>query len=819
MFRALRLPGKMVFAALPLVIALVAVSTLLVWQSFLEADRARQTAVLAGSLDELSAILSALQAEAEPFIDAAVGVTGDSDLRSPTDQSIASFRGQLARMGTTPLLGQVDRATASLAELRELIDRGVTASDAAENRIPAAYEAISDDMLAVMSLMPVETASVEAGRRLEALAAFARLRLAAGSQDRVILNELPETDSLGSSVERVRNANVDIVGWLSVFETTADGDLRARFEASGVPEALRAAEERVQILISRPSDGLEIQADEWVSILDARWDSLITFEVATIRLLVDDSAADSATAFRNAWIVAAGAMLAILAAAISTSLVARSIVRRVRTVTERARQVAQDQLPALVEVLRDPHEEAVLPAMPPIRDRGADEVGELARSFAAMQSTLEDVARQQLETLRRGVADMFVTLARRNRSLIDRQLALIDQLEAHEEDPDSLADFYRLDHIATRMRRNAESLLVLAGNDSPRPWLDALDVDDVVRAAVGEVEDYRRVDILALERVRVRGAAVADLSHLLSELLENATSFSPPDSRVRVAGHFHDEGYLLTVSDRGVGLGDKRLTDANRLLAAPPVVGLALEPTLGLYVVAMLAKRHGIRVRLVSGAPGITAQVMVPKSLFEMEPTHESDAPSPPAEFSAHDAGADRRGLGDQRWEERAVPVEPPPGPILERRESASPVPTPDTDTGSEREAEEVASTDLPQAGQPASGPASTAGLPTRVPGTSFVEATPDRPVTTSAASADGVRTAFASFQSGRDRATDARRSLDLPSRVPGTFLDDEDPGSGGIVTAPSTRGPDAIKSTLSAFQTGLEAGRRRNTPEEGDQI
>jgi hypothetical protein len=146
-----------------------------------------------------------------------------------------------------------------------------------------------------------------------------------------------------------------------------------------------------------------------------------------------------------------------------------------------------------------PGEDAALPTIPPIRDRGADEVGDLARSFAAMQTTLEHVAEQQVETLRKGVAEMFVTLARRNRSLIDRQLALIDELEADEDDPASLADYYRLDHIATRMRRNAESLLVLAGSAPPSTWRTPLGIDDVVRAAIGEIEDYRRVDVLTLE--------------------------------------------------------------------------------------------------------------------------------------------------------------------------------------------------------------------------------------------------------------------------------------------------------------------------------
>jgi HAMP domain-containing protein len=266
----------------------------------------------------------------------------------------------------------------------------------------------------------------------------------------------------------------------------------------------------------------------WITASEARRDVLLGFQRSQIDAVVEQARASAVDVRQQALIVLGIAAAAVLAAAAVTALVSRSIVSRVRTITESARNVSQTQLPALVEALRDPSEDAVLPTIPPIRDRGADEVGDLARSFSAMQSTLEHVATQQVEVLRKGVADMFVTLARRNRSLIDRQLAMIDTLERNEEDPDTLADFYRLDHLATRMRRNAESLLVLAGTEPQKKWRTPLEVDDVVRAALGEVEDYRRIDVLALEAVRLKGTVVADLAHLLSELLRTATSSRSP---------------------------------------------------------------------------------------------------------------------------------------------------------------------------------------------------------------------------------------------------------------------------------------------------
>ena len=181
-----------------------------------------------------------------------------------------------------------------------------------------------------------------------------------------------------------------------------------------------------------------------------------------------------------------------------------------------------------------------------------------------MQATLVDVAHEQVEVLRRGVSDIFVTMARRNRSLIDRQLAMLDEFEAEVDDPDVLSNYYQLDHMATRMRRNSESLLVLANAEPKRRRVKATEIDDVVRAAIGEVEDYRRIEVEALEHLQVRGNVVADVSHLLAELLDNATSFSPPDSVVRVGGRRAGDSYMLRIVDSGVGISGDRLARAQR---------------------------------------------------------------------------------------------------------------------------------------------------------------------------------------------------------------------------------------------------------------
>ena len=307
------------------------------------------------------------------------------------------------------------------------------------------------------------------------------------------------------------------------------------------------------------------------------------------------------------------ALAAVLVAALVAWLLTRSVTRRVKTVARRANEVASDQLPALVEALRDPRGKTVLPTINPVNARGSDELAELAQAFNTMQATLVDVAHEQVEVLRRGVSDIFVTMARRNRSLIDRQLAMLDEFEAEVDDPAVLSNYYQLDHMATRMRRNSESLLVLANAEPKRRRVKATEIDDVVRAAIGEVEDYRRIEVEALEHLQVRGNVVADVSHLLAELLDNATSFSPPDSVVRVGGRRAGNSYMLRIVDSGVGISSDRLAELNELLREPPIVGLSVEPTLGMSVVSLLASRHDVLVTLSQGSPGTTVDVLLPR--------------------------------------------------------------------------------------------------------------------------------------------------------------------------------------------------------------
>ncbi|MGH8873372.1 MAG: ATP-binding protein [Acidimicrobiia bacterium] len=334
------------------------------------------------------------------------------------------------------------------------------------------------------------------------------------------------------------------------------------------------------------------------------------------------ASSDPATGFSEIDVLALAVAVVVSVVALGSLLVTyrmgRSMGRRIRDVSDAARMVANHDLVELFDALRTPDPD--LDAIAPLEldtDTG-DEVGDLARSFRELHGSLIEVAARQMESLRVGVSSILVTLARRNSGLVDRQLALLDELESREDDPETLGGYYQVDHLAARMRRNAESLLVLAGSESPRVWAKATEMSDVVRAAVSEVDEYQRIEVLALEPARLSAGAVTDLAHLLAELLENAVQFSPPSEEVRVTGLFDVNGYELSVSDRGVGMSDPRVAELNRILEKPPALGLSVEPTMGIHVVAKLAYRHGLTVELIRGVPGITAKVTIPRDHLEL---------------------------------------------------------------------------------------------------------------------------------------------------------------------------------------------------------
>jgi signal transduction histidine kinase len=316
---------------------------------------------------------------------------------------------------------------------------------------------------------------------------------------------------------------------------------------------------------------------------------------------------------------AAAAVVLVLAIAIAiAALVSRSITGPLRSLTEQANDMARRGLPAAVRsVLETPRgEDVAVPVLDPVRVDSGDEVADVAGMLNVVQTSALHLAVEQA-VLRRNVADAFVSLAKRNQSLLDRQLGFITELEADETQSDTIANLFRLDHHATRMRRNAESLLVLAGAEPDRRWGAPVGLLDVVRAALGEVEDYPRVTHSAVAPATVAGAAVADLTHMLAELIENALRFSPPTEHVEVQGRPDGDGYVLGVIDSGFGMGPADIIQANRRLAQAEDFTVAPSKYLGHYVAGTLAARHGVAVWLeASPRGGVTAAVRLPRELL-----------------------------------------------------------------------------------------------------------------------------------------------------------------------------------------------------------
>jgi PAS domain S-box-containing protein len=243
---------------------------------------------------------------------------------------------------------------------------------------------------------------------------------------------------------------------------------------------------------------------------------------------------------------------------------------------------------------------------------------------------IRDVTEQA--ALRQSISDLLHNLARRSQGLVDRQLELIDELERNEVDPDRLDELFRMDHLATRMRRNVENLIVLSGVDQRRRWSESVPLRDVVEAAVAEVEDYSRVQVAGIHDLTLAGQAASDVAHLLAELVENATSFSSPTTWVEISGGPTGNGYVLEIEDHGIGMSDAELAEANRRLAAPLAADVAVSRMMGFHVVGRLAARHGIRVQLrLRWFGGVTALVLLPADLLGSAGGHPAMAPPVPA--------------------------------------------------------------------------------------------------------------------------------------------------------------------------------------------
>ncbi|MFD4509517.1 nitrate- and nitrite sensing domain-containing protein [Streptomyces sp. NPDC058457] len=434
----------------------------------------------------------------------------------------------------------------------------------------------------------------------------------------------------------------------------------------------------------------------------------------------------AADARRDAITNGSVALGAVLVAVLLAAWVARTMSRGMRRLSASAMEIAEQRLPAVITQLSLAVPGQVDTKVTPIPITTTDEIGEVARAFDHVHREAVRLAAEQA-VLRGNVNTIFTNLSRRNQSLIERQLTLITELEEREADPEQLSNLFKLDHLATRVRRNGENLLVLGGERPTQQWDHPLPLVDVIRAAASEVEQYERIELAGIPEAEIHGRAVTDLVHLLAELLENATSFSSPRSTVRVtATRLPDTRIMVEIHDKGIGLVPEDFALINHKLANPPTADADVYQYMGLFVVGRLADRHGIRVQLrpAAGESGTTSLVMLPGTITWRSGT-ESDADTLAlAAFKARatpglaallaEGPADPFG-GHEAWDD-GIPASGPATPFGSAAPSGGPGTAGAPATGGPAASRGPAAPDVPaQAGPPASSTSSaSSGRPRR---------------------------------------------------------------------------------------------------------
>lgn len=511
-------------------------------------------------------------------------------------------------------------AANKLTFYRDTVDQGLRPDQFGS--LVVSYGDMEATFLAVNTTISDSLTNTEAAAELRGANVLGRYKSAIARQGSLVagaaeLEEFPsaETYDLFRDALAAESAQSELLS--SISGASRKGAVRDAM-ASDASESLTIVTDVARA--NGGDGGLRIDAEAAVESTSTVVADLHEVESSLYDGLIGDAASAAAAAERAADLFLVAAVVGILFAVLAAVVLGRRITRPLRKLTEAADTLSQEQMPKLIETLKNPASDDLgyqIGSMKPIDIRSDDEIGHLARSFNEVQRVAGEVAAEQAQLLRKGIGEMFVNLARRNQALLDRQIEFIDELERGEEDPDQLENLYRLDHLATRMRRNAESLLVLAGAEPPRRRGRPAPLANVVRAALAEVEDFNRIELLSFDEVLVASNAAADLAHLLSELMENATNFSPPETRVEVVGHkTKADGYVISITDHGIGMSGDQITEANESLARPPLVGLAMSRSLGFIVVGRLASRHGIAVRMMpSAAGGVTAVVSIPPSL------------------------------------------------------------------------------------------------------------------------------------------------------------------------------------------------------------
>jgi hypothetical protein len=703
--------------------------------------------------------------------------------RVRTDEAARRYRdARTAALRAAPALEpELRAADVQLDRLVIARSQGNPASPS-DNLPDPVFHDITNALLAVADALPSQLRDPDlatAGREVAALAAVEHFH----ALERDLLRTAFSRGSLPGN-ELVDLAGLDAARQQreAEFARVADGAARELYDrvVTG-PDIEKAAQRRDAVLSGDPA-ALKADADGWYVVQSGtiRKVNLVGLSLSD---RLDRRASDvSVSATGRAWLTAVGTISLGLVALTAALVLAVRTSRRLRQLRAAALTVARRELPdTIAMVMAGASVEQSLvdgSAAADITRRIAasdDEVGEVADAFSSVHRTALRLASDQAE-LHVDVARMAEIFARRIRTLITRQLRLLDEFEREETDPEALARFFALDHLAARLRRNGENLLVLAGGEPGRPATGAFPLAAVVTAAASEIEDFARIETQPMD-VAVAGPIVGDLVHLLAELLENATSFSPPDAQVRVDARHTVDGVVLRVHDSGIGLTETRLAEVNARLAERAArLSSAAAGTMGLFVVAHLAGRHGIKVQLHATGSGTVAYVLLPLSVLAPIKAVRGGMPEPARSDVTAGSRADHVDAGMPRVGTGMPPAGAPqqrgglrfPAQVLAAASLGKPTPV------------EHPASAAPPAPAPAEHPASS-GTESREEG--IVDSSPPPP---------------------------PPPRVPLPRRRPGAQLTGDAPAT----PAKSTGGPidpEVVRTRLSALAEGVSAALRHN--------
>ena len=534
--------------------------------------------------------------------------------------------GALGARGETELT-QIRRRIDELKSVRELATGAKTLLPAQPTI--AMYSRTIADLLALHDEIIQGVSDQDLTGSAAAFAALARAKEQASRERANLAVALAVREFSAEGLNAMLAARAQFDGELATFRSEASIEQRQLYDDTvSSREKDRAAAMRARAiflalngLLLRNVDVSSSELGDQSTWLEASSDiveRMRTVEEQVANTLIMQSDSLQASEQRGALIAAGLSGLLLLLVLVITAVMARSLVRPLRRLRTEALSIAGQRLPETVQSMRESGEVSTTD-ITPIGVASDDEIGEVARAFDEVHREAVRLAGQEA-TLRSNVNSMFVNLSRRSQTLVERQLSLIESLEQGEQDEGRLGSLFRLDHLATRMRRNSENLLVLAGQEPARRWSQPVPLIDVVRASLSEVENYERVDLQLSAGVSVVGTSVNDVVHLIAELVENAISFSPRETKVIVSSNRIDGGgVMVSVTDIGIGMTAEELSQANWRLANPPVVDVSVSRRMGLFVVGRLALRHGIRVQLrQQDSGGLTAMVLLPENLLAL---------------------------------------------------------------------------------------------------------------------------------------------------------------------------------------------------------